>query len=35
MPVELLVPLAIFSLGVVIAISLTGIGIELIETNKK
>jgi hypothetical protein len=36
MPIELLVPIIIFSLGVVIAIRLSSAGIELIvENNKK
>jgi hypothetical protein len=36
MPIELLVPIIIFSLGVVIAISLSSSGIEIIvENNKK
>lgn len=36
MPIELLVPILIFSLGVVIAINLSSIGIErIVESNKK
>lgn len=36
MPIELLVPIAIFLLGVVVAVSLSSLGIELIvEGNKK
>ena len=36
MPIELLVPIIIFSLGVVIAINLSGIGIErIVEGGKK
>jgi hypothetical protein len=35
MPIELLVPIIIFSLGVVIAISLSSTGIELIVENSK
>ena len=35
MPIELLVPIAIFLLGVVVAISLSNIGIErVVEGNK-
>ncbi len=36
MPIELFVPIIIFSLGVVIAISLSSAGIErIVESNKK
>lgn len=36
MPVELLVPVVIFSLGVVVAVSLSSMGIErIVEQNKK
>jgi hypothetical protein len=36
MPIELLVPIAIFSLGVVISVSLSSLGIErIVEGNKK
>jgi hypothetical protein len=35
MPIELLVPIIIFSLGVVVAISLSGTAIELIVENSK
>jgi hypothetical protein len=36
MPIELLVPIFIFSLGVVIAISLSSAGIErIVESNNK
>ena len=36
MPIELLVPLTIFVLGMVISVSLSGLGIERItEDNKK
>lgn len=36
MPIELLVPIAIFVLGVIVASSLTTLGIErIIEANKK
>lgn len=35
MPIELLVPIIIFSLGVVIAIKLSGAGIDLIVENSK
>jgi hypothetical protein len=36
MPIELLVPIFVFSLGIVIAISLSSMGIErIIESNKK
>ncbi len=36
MPVELLVPVVIFALGVVVAISLSSMGIErIVEQNKK
>jgi len=35
MPVELLVPIVVFSLGVVVAISLSSLGIErIVEGNK-
>ncbi len=36
MPVELLVPVVIFALGVVVAVSLSSMGIErIVEQNKK
>ena len=36
MPIELLVPITIFLLGVVVSISLTSMGIErIVEANKK
>jgi hypothetical protein len=36
MPIELLVPIVIFLLGVVVSVSLSNIGIErIIEGNKK
>jgi len=35
MPIELLVPICIFSLGVIIAIKLSGTGIDLIVENSK
>lgn len=36
MPIELLVPITVFLLGVVVSISLTSMGIErIVETNKK
>lgn len=35
MPVELLVPVAIFALGVVVAIHLSGMGIDRIVEKKK
>lgn len=36
MPIELLVPIAIFVLGIVVSVSLSSIGIErVIEANKK
>jgi len=36
MPIELLVPIAIFVLGMVVSISLSSLGIErVIESNKK
>lgn len=36
MPIELLVPIAIFVLGIVVSVSLSGLGIErIIEGNKK
>jgi len=36
MPIELLVPIIIFSLGVVVSISLSSAGIErIVESNKK
>jgi hypothetical protein len=36
MPIELLVPLGIFALGVAVAISLAGTGIDrIVEGNKK
>ncbi len=36
MPVELLVPIAIFLLGVVVSVSLSSIGIDrIVEDNKK
>jgi len=36
MPIELLVPIAIFGLGIVVSVTLGGIGIErVVEANKK
>jgi hypothetical protein len=36
MPIELLVPIVIFSLGVVVSITLAGAGIErIVESSKK
>lgn len=36
MPIELLVPITIFSLGVIVAISISAAGIErIVEGNKK
>lgn len=35
MPVELLVPIVIFLLGVVVSVSLTSLGIERITEGKK
>jgi len=36
MPIELLVPITIFVLGIVVAVSLASIGIErVVEANKK
>jgi hypothetical protein len=36
MPIELLVPIAIFVLGIVVSVSLTNLGIErIVEGNKK
>jgi hypothetical protein len=36
MPIELLVPIAIFLLGVVVSVNLSGLGIErIVEGNKK
>jgi hypothetical protein len=36
MPIELLVPIAIFGLGIVVSVTLGGIGIDrVIEANKK
>jgi hypothetical protein len=36
MPIELLVPIAIFVLGIVVSVALSNIGIErVIEANKK
>lgn len=36
MPIELLVPIAIFVLGIVVSVSLSSLGIErIVEGNKK
>jgi hypothetical protein len=35
MPVELLVPISVFLLGVIVAIKLAGTGIDLIAENNK
>jgi hypothetical protein len=35
MPVELLVPISVFLLGVIVAIKLGGMGIDLIAENNK
>jgi hypothetical protein len=36
MPIELLVPIAIFGLGIVVSVTLSGIGIErVVQANKK
>ncbi len=35
MPIELLVPIAIFGLGIVVSITLGGIGIERVAQNNK
>jgi len=35
MPVELLVPISVFLLGVIVAIKLSGMGIDLIAENNK
>lgn len=35
MPIELLVPIAIFGLGVIVSVTLGGIGIERVVQNSK
>lgn len=35
MPIELLVPIAIFGLGIVVSVVLGGVGIDLVAKNNK